>query len=313
MNILAVGLVFLTLSVDGFRDPVVALRAGSPNLDIEKVLDGRNLTAVVVGAKEVARNTIQVVLEANITSPTQRIKDEEPQLSVNKTVVRVVYSAQDPRSIKLIKDGLMPFFKRPEVINVTSLELVPFGQAVEVKVDDLSTGFLYWHPELKRANISAVYRCHNGESECESSLIHACAISVSDNDPRIYLPFISCMSDAKPGTAPEDASFGCSNSTSFMAKLRGCALGPEGIRLQHQCAGIASQSSQVPSLTISGQIHNVSEAPTSLEVSKIICDNLFADGRMDRDACQGKAESGLVVPFQSILPAQTPPKSPSTS
>jgi hypothetical protein len=308
MKTIFAGLLLVVTLVEGLREPPVALRATSP-INLEKVLDGKNLTAVVVGAKEVATNTIQVVLEANITSPIQTVTENSVE---NKTSVRVVYSAHDPRSIKLIRDGLLPLFKRPDIANVTSLQLVPFGKAVEVKVDDLSTGFLYWHPELKKANITAVYRCPNGEGECESSLIHACAISVSGDVPTVYLPFIACMSGAKPGTAPEDSSFSCSNSTSFMESIRTCALGPEGVKLQHQFATTASQTSDIPSVSINGKTYNVSEVPSATEISRIVCDTLFAEGLMDRDACQGKSEDPIVAPFQSILPAQTPTKATPT-
>ena len=303
MKFVSYGILLWIPVVSAIREPSVTLRATNPQLTLEKVLDGKNLTAVVVGATELTNNTIQVVLEANITPPAPPLVPENHSVTENKTSVMVIYSAHNPKSVSLIRDGLLPLFTRPDIINVTSLQLVPFGKAVEVKIETLSTGFLYWHPELQKANISAVYRCPNGEGECESSLIHACAIKVSENDPLVYVPFIACMSTSKPGTAPEDASFACSNSTIFMESLRTCALGSTGVRLQHELANIAAHATDVPFVSINGKVFNVSDP--SFEFPKLFCDTLFADGRMDRDRCQGKRDAIVVAPFQSILPSQS--------
>jgi hypothetical protein len=300
-------------AVFGLREPTVALRAGSAPIALEKVLDGKNLTAVVVGAKTVSNDTIQVVFEANITSPqvpATPVAVQQKPVESNRTTVQIVYSAHEPGSLALLRDALVLLFTRGEILNVSKLELVPFGKAIEVKIDSLSTGFRYWHPELEKANISAVYRCPNGEGECESNLIHACAIKVSGNDPKVYLPFIACMSATKPGTAPEDASFSCSNSTMFMESLRTCALGPDGLSLQHDLAAVGSAVASLPTVSINGKSHpfNVSAASVKTDFTKFVCDALFAEGRMDRDRCEGKADTPIVAPFQSILPSQATAK-----
>ena len=285
------------------------LRSGAP-LTLDQVLDGKNLTAVVVNAKTVSNNTIQVLFEANITSQSAAIPPARSP--TNKTSIRIVYSAEDPISRRLLKDGLVPLFTRPDVLNVSNLELVPFGKAVEMKVESLSTGFLYWHPELNRGNITNVYRCPNGESECETSLIHGCAIEAANHDPRTYLPFIACMVGAKPGTSPEDSSFACSNSTNFMETLRTCALGSKGVTIQHELASSASSAKTVPSIYLNGVLHplNISENVES-DMLKLVCDAVFAEGRMDRDTCEGKqTDRKIVAPFESLL--NSPPSDPRT-
>ena len=175
-----------------------------------------------------------------------------------------------------------------------------------MKVNSLSTGFLYWHPELQRGNITNVYRCPNGEGECESSLIHGCAMEAADQDPRVYLPFISCMAASTPGTSPEDSSFACSNSTNYMETLRSCALGPHGVKIQHQLAGEASGINSVPSIFINGVFHPLNISDTvKTDVLKLVCDAIFAEGRMDRDTCEGRVtDKRIVAPFESLL---TPP------
>lgn len=304
---------FLSLALSSaivlaLREPTVALRAASAPIVLEKVLDGKNLTAVVVGAKTFANNTIQVVLEANISGPGENLDERKAPANLvsNHTTVQIIYSAQESASVALLRDALSPLFTRGDILNVTSLMLVPFGRATEVKIDTLSTGFRYWHPELEKSNITAVYRCPNGESECESNLIHGCAIKASGHDPKIYVPFIACMSAAKAGTAPEDASFGCSNSTSFMEDVRTCALGPEGLALQHDLAAIGAQVPSVPSISVNGKTHpfNVSSASVKTDFARFVCDALFADGRMDRDTCEGKTDAPIIAPFQSMLPSQ---------
>jgi len=279
------------------------LRSGAP-ITLDQVLDGKNLTAVVVDAKTIANNTIQVMFEANISAQGARVISSEP--SSNKTLFRVVYSAEDPKSVMLLKNGLTPLFTRPEVLNVSNLELIPFGKAIEMKVNSLSTGFLYWHPELQRGNITNVYRCPNGEGECESSLIHGCAMEAADQDPRVYLPFISCMAASAPGTSPEDSSFACSNSTNYMETLRSCALGPHGVKIQHQLAGEASGINSVPSIFINGVFHPLNISDTvKTDMLKLVCDAIFAEGRMDRDTCEGRVtDKRIVAPFESLL---TPP------
>ena len=221
------------------------------------------------------------------------------------TTIKIVYAAGDLQSINLLRDGLPSLFTRQAVQNVTTLQLIPYGNATEIKVNTLSEGFLYWHPELEKGNITNVYRCPNGEGECEASLIHACAIKVSNNDPSVYVPFIGCMSGSNGGIAPEDSSFACSNSTIFMESLRTCALGIDGIVLQHQLAEKAKGVTTIPSVFINGEPHpfNVSTATVTNDFTKLICDALFAQGRLDRDQCEGSAQKGksIVLPFQSLL------------
>lgn len=301
----------LIVSIRALRDPPASLRTPGVPIALERVLDGKNLTAVVIGAKTVSNNTIQVTLEANISSSSLQALGVTQKKADNRTAVRIVYAAQDATSLSLLQNGIYPLFTRPEILNVTSIELVPFGKASMIDVDSLSTGFLYWHPELQKANITAVYRCPNGEGECESSLIHACAIKAADKDPGLYIPFISCMARVKVGTAPEDASFVCSNSTSFMEQIRVCALGPEGVKLQKKLASEAAQVSTIPSISIDGRNHpmNASELSISGEFTRLVCDALFAAGKLDRDTCEGKTESAqIIVPFQSILPSNPTPK-----
>ena len=296
----------LAISTLALREPAASLRTQGTPITLEKVLDGKNLTAFVVGTKTVSNNTIQVTLEANISSSTLQALDTPQTKTDNRTAIRIVYAAQDSTSLGLLQNGIYPLFTRPEILNVTSIELVPFGKASVIDVDSLSTGFLYWHPELKKANITAVYRCPNGEGECESSLIHACAIKAADQNPGLYIPFISCMARVKAGTAPEDASFACSNSTSFMEQIRVCALGPEGVNLQKVLASQAAQVSTIPSISIDGRNHpfNASDASVKNEFTKLVCDALFAAGKLDRDTCEGKPDSAqIIVPFQSILPS----------
>lgn len=289
--------------------PNTFLRVPS-NINLEKVLDGRNLTAVVVDAKAVSNGTIQVVFEANISSTSGLILTKHetalpspvPVPKKDKTSIQIVYAAEEPQSVHLLKEALVPLFTRPDILNVTSLELIPFGLANEIRVDSLSAGFLYWHPELKKGNITHVYRCPNGERECEASLIHGCGVSAAHNDPSVFAPFITCMASVAPDTAPEDASFSCSNSTSFMESLRACALGPIGVELQHQLASKASSTKRLPTVYINEQAHplNVTDTIKS-DLAKLVCDGLFADGNMDRDACVGRQEKPIVAPFQSLL------------
>ena len=280
----------LALTASALREPA-ALRAGAP-LNIEGVLDGKNLTAVVVDSKNLSNDTIQVVFEANFT----RVPIED------KTKVRIVYSAEDGESKSLIRDAVASLFTRDALLKKTSLELIPYGGATEIQVASLSTGFLYWHPELQNGNISHVYRCPNGESECESSLIHACAMEVAEHNPLTFLPFIGCMMAAKTGTSPEDASFNCATSTSFMEKLRACALGPQGVSLQHRLATTAAQIKPIPAIYIDGQLRALNVSSTvGADLQKIVCDTLFAQGRLDRDTCEGKGPTAVVAPFESLL------------
>ena len=306
---------FLTLAGLGWAVQETALRSTAINLD--KVLDGHNLTAVVEDAKTMKDGTIQVLLAAHISSlsppapalgsaPISAVVSTPsvPTDSRNLTSIKIIYAAEDPASVALLRDGLSAIFSRKAVQNVSLLHLVPYGNAIEMKVNTLSAGFLYWHPELQNGNITNVYRCPNGEGECETSLIHACAVKASNSDPSVFLPFISCMASAKPGMAPEDSSFSCSNSTVFMETLRTCALGREGIALQHELAAEAAVAQTVPAIYINDQLHpfNIT-ASVSKEFTKLVCDALFAKGRLDRDQCEGAtaADTAIVVPFESLL------------
>jgi hypothetical protein len=289
----------------GLRDPGAnLLRSG---INLENVLDGKNLTAVILGATAVNNQTIQVVFEANITSAPPSLETKQ------KTIIEIFYAAENSKSLNLFsKGGLSRLFVRPDILNVSSLTLIPYSGATEINVNTLSAGFLFWHPELLHGNITHVYRCPNGESECESSLIHACAIKVAKNDPKIYVPFVTCMMSSSAGTSPEDASFSCSNSTSFMEDLRACALGQDGVFLQHELASRGSTMLQVPTIRVNGIIHpfNVTES-VAQDFTKLICDAIFADGRLDRDACEGVEAKSIVVPFQSLVtqPVQSVSKS----
>lgn len=277
------------------------------SLALDQVLDGRNLTAVVVGAKALSNNTIQVVLEANITSPSmtpQQLPVPGParEKLPDRLHVRLIYGAGDNESISILKSpDFVNFFTRPLILNNTNLELIPYGRTTEIDVNTLSPGFLFWHPELRRGNITRVYRCPNGESECESNLIHSCAIRVSQNDPTIFLPFIACMSNAPRGTSPEDSSFSCSNSTKFMESLKDCALGSDGIELQHSLAHEAIGVPAIPSIFIDGLFHPFNFSG-SVDLPGAFCDLMFAKGMLDRDLCEGgKDRNKLSAPFESLL------------
>ena len=276
--------------VQAVRDAPTGLRA-TASLSVDTNTSNHNVTGPMVNT-----TATPVVIASNESVP----------ISNNKTSIQIVYSAADPDSMRLLRDGLMPLFTRPDILNVSSLELVPYGKATEIKVNSLSAGFVYWHPELLRGNITNVYRCPNGEGECESSLIHGCAVHAARNDPTAYVPFVACMAAASPGTAPEDSSFACSNSTIFMETLRSCALGPEGITLQHTLAAKAATTRSVPSIYINGQNRpfNVT-ASVTVDFTRAVCDAIFADGRMDRDACEGKADKPIVAPFESLLTQPT--------
>lgn len=281
---------------------VVGGKSGS-SIALDRVLHARNLTAVVVGAKAISNNTIQVVLEANITAQGTPLATstlpEKPQERLN---VQLIYGAGDIDSLTILKSpDFVNFFTRPSIMNRTHLELTPYGRATEIDVNTLSPGFLFWHPELRRDNITRVYRCPNGESECESNLIHSCAILISKNDPSIYLPFIGCMSTTPRDTSPEDSSFTCSNSTNFMESLKDCALGTVGVELQHSLAHKAADASTIPSFIIDGHLHpfNVSRIA---DLPSVLCDVMFAKGILDRDVCMsGKETSKFSAPFESLL------------
>ncbi len=280
--------------------------SGKPvsSIALDQVLDGRNLTAVVVGAKAISNDTIQVVLEANITPKTgpKPVSSSIADKSADRLNVRLIYGAGDSDSLTVLKSPeFIKFFTNPSMLNKTNLELIPYGRAVEIDVNTLSPGFLFWHPELRRGNITRVYRCPNGESECESNLIHSCAVHVTRNDPSVYLPYIGCMSSSAPGTSPEDSSFACSNSTKFMETLKQCALGSDGIELQHSLARKAAEAVTIPSFYIDGQLHpfNVSGIK---DLSNMFCDIMFANGILDRDLCiSGKDKTTLSAPFESLL------------
>ena len=302
MIILPRNLIALFWVASGLREVPQGLRANHV-VKLDDVLEAKNLTAVVLAAKSVSNDTIQVTLEANISAATPQLAEALP---LN---VRVVYAAHDALSQSLLADGVTPLFTRSDILNVTTLSLIPFGMVSVLDVNALSAGFLFWHPELKKANISAVYRCPNGEGECESSLIHACAIEAAQNDPRVYLPFVSCMSKVKAGTSPEDSSFGCSNSTTFMASVRECALGPMGVRLQGSMAKDASLAHRIPAVAIGDAWHffNASQTAVGTELKNLVCDALFAEGKLDRDKCEERvADKSLTAPFQSIIPSGTP-------
>ena len=281
----------------------------SPSIALDKVLDGQNLTAVLVGAKALNNNTIQVVLEANITSqspapgPSVVSKpSNSPDKPRDRLNVELIYGAGDQDSITLLKSPeFQTFFTRPDILNKTTLELTPYGRVSEINVNTLSAGFLFWHPELRRGNITRVYRCPNGESECESNLIHSCAVKVSQSNPSVFLPFIGCMSNATRGSSPEDSSFACSNSTNFMESLKECALGHDGIELQHKAARSASKAQSIPAFYIDDQYHPFNVTSVK-DIRGIFCDVLFAQGIMDRDVCEGNKDNmKLSAPFESLL------------
>lgn len=271
-------------------------------------MSGTVLATVVTTTSVPATSTSGATPATTSTSPAITTSTSSPNTSTaNKTSIRIVYAASDPQSIGLLRDGIQGLFTRPSVLNVTTLQLVPYGKAMEMKVNTLSEGFLYWHPELAKGNITNVYRCPNGEGECETSLIHACAIHAANNDPTVYVPFIGCMAGSE--LAPEDSSFACSNSTVFMESLRTCALGAQGIDLQHDLATQASGVSTIPAIFINHAIHpfNVTTASVSKDFVKLVCDALFAEGRLDRDQCEGttKQEKAIVLPFESLLTQPT--------
>jgi hypothetical protein len=314
-----------------------------PSISLDKVLDGKNVTAIVVDAKALSNNTIQLVFEANISraagsiqpsldppesnttseatsvslSTSTNLTTSKPTVvapALNKTRISIIYGAEDPESVALIGSlEFRKFFTRADILNHTELEMVPYGNASEINVNTLSEGFLYWHPELRRGNITHVYRCPNGESECEASLIHGCAIQVSGNDPRVYVPFIGCMANSTRGTAPEDSSFSCSNSTSFMESLKECALGPIGIENQHYLAAKASLAKTIPSIYINREYHPFNVTSNIQKFDNFICDALFAQAQMDRDTCEGKDDKQFVAPFESLLtsPSSNTNKNPS--
>jgi|LauGreDrversion4_2_1035121.scaffolds.fasta_scaffold05600_7 hypothetical protein len=282
----------------------------SPSIVLDKVY-GHNLTAVVVGAKELNNNTIQVVLEANIPPASTGVNpsllpvsDHSQEKQRDRLNVELIYGAGDQDSITLLKSpDFLSFFTRPDILNKTSFELTPYGRATEINVNTLSAGFLFWHPELRRGNITRVYRCPNGESECESNLIHSCAVKVSQNDPSVYLPFVGCMTNATRGTSPEDSSFACSNSTIFMENLKECALGHDGIELQHRSARAANKAPSIPAFYIDNQFHPFNVTSVK-DIRSIFCDVLFGQGIMDRDICDGNKEANkLSAPFESLLTA----------
>ena len=283
------------------------------SLTLDKVLDGRNLTAVVVDAKALSNNTIQVVLQANITSQAStapRLVDVQNPSSpkhADRLSVRFVYGAGDTNSIDIVKSpGFVEFFTRLDIVNKTTLELVPYGLASEIDVNSLSPGFLFWHPELRRGNITRVYKCPNGESECESNLIHSCAINIANGDPTVYLPFIGCMANVTRGTSPEDSSCACSNSTRFIESLKDCALGSDGIKLQHVLARKASLARSIPAIYIDDQYQNYNVSNTN-ELRNMLCDVMFGKGLMDRDICVGGRDKiKIAAPFESLLAPTTP-------
>ncbi|KAL0116774.1 hypothetical protein PUN28_009998 [Cardiocondyla obscurior] len=90
-----------------------------------------------------------------------------------KVHVAVYYEALCPDSRSFVLKQLSPTYRKLSA-NV-NIELVPYGKAKTIKVDD---GYQF--------------RCQHGPMECQANIAHACSIDVI-KDPSVQLEFVACM------------------------------------------------------------------------------------------------------------------------
>jgi interferon gamma-inducible protein 30 len=179
-----------------------------------------------------------------------------------KVMVELYYESQCPGCREMVTTSFYKAFQTEGFLDMAEVAFVPYGNAQETKTDSGSYEF----------------ECQHGPSECVYNTIETCALAKID-DPLMAFQFIDCIERSDESRDPQQdyykVAIACCELTklpdSTIAKMEECAVGMEGIQLEHEAAAktdaLEPPHQFVPYVVVNG-VH-------SDDVQNAISDSLF--------------------------------------
>mmetsp|Transcript_47458 Transcript_47458/g.113895 ORF Transcript_47458/g.113895 Transcript_47458/m.113895 type:complete len:281 (+) Transcript_47458:113-955(+) len=223
-------------------------------------------------ASPCAAKLLLSALFAGLAAPAGAIRAlRQPQ--GGKVRVELFYETMCPYCHQLINNTLMPLWNDPEMRQAMDLRLLPAGNVMVLPTENISKGYVFWHPEV--AGHKHVFRCQHGESECLGNLIHSCAIKLLA-EPEKYMPLIFCMAE-RTNHMPEKSSFECMEELGVDPEpIRNCVLTPEAdddmFTITQVDKSISPARQYVPWVMVDGNHIEVNDGKADLK--QAICDVL---------------------------------------
>eukprot|EP00747_Dinoflagellata_sp_TGD_P211432 gnl/TRDRNA2_/TRDRNA2_84673_c0_seq1.p1 gnl/TRDRNA2_/TRDRNA2_84673_c0~~gnl/TRDRNA2_/TRDRNA2_84673_c0_seq1.p1 ORF type:complete len:554 (-),score=101.92 gnl/TRDRNA2_/TRDRNA2_84673_c0_seq1:86-1747(-) len=215
-----------------------------------------------------SKNTSQQNTSEQNTEPFERLHFE------------VFYETKCPYSQQIIQDIDRLMNSMGEYLNFS---LYPFGNAQAIKMDKVSDGYKYWHPEVNNSNYSHVFMCQHGEMECLGNMIHACALDILNSSAE-SISFFACMA-RNSAVSIEKASLDCAQELSIdLVPIRDCAYSADG---NHKMAKIADKTESAWIQYTPWVSMNTAHAVSAENgyIQRIVCTALLGQNIIP-DACQ---------------------------
>jgi len=179
----------------------------------------------------------------------------------SKVSMDIYYEALCPQSLHLLNGTLREVWADEELRGRISLHFIPFGNAKEMPLSQVSPGYKYWHPQAQ----FPLVLCQHGETECLGNQIHACAVDLLKTPDR-YVPFIMCMASYGPHTSVELSSFECGSRLNVgIEQIKSCAMSDRGHQLVVANGALTLKPElghhYVPWVMINGEHDKAAEGP----------------------------------------------------
>jgi len=146
-----------------------------------------------------------------------------------------------------------------QVASIMDLQLVPYGNAMEKRVDD------EW-----------VFKCQHGDEECTGNIIETCTLALTKFNMSKAFPMISCMEAGEQ--KPEESARQCAKKLNVdVDPIITCSQSSLGNQLEHEMALLTEKLNPphqyVPWITLNGVHTEEIQRAAQSNLLKLICDS----------------------------------------
>ena len=166
-------------------------------------------------------------------------------MAAPKVEVKVLVESMCPDCIAFTAKELQEFVSTPSLMEITDLEIVPYGKAHIVSENP------------------PTFRCQHGERECYGNKVELCGLA---HFPKEGLNMMNYM-QAEYNFEDETVTRCAKKSNVDGDVILACAKGDEGSELMLHAGKITPTLSYVPSIMVNGEIHNDPE-----KIINYVCD-----------------------------------------
>ena len=166
-------------------------------------------------------------------------------MTAPKVEVKVLVESMCPDCIAFTAKELKEFVSIPSLMEITDLEIVPYGKAHIVSENP------------------PTFRCQHGEPECYGNKVELCGLA---HFPEEGLNMMNCM-QAEYNFEDETVTRCAKKSNIDGDVILACAKGDEGNELMLHAGKITPTLSYVPSIMVNGEVHTDPE-----RIINYVCD-----------------------------------------